>query len=198
MLTMLKNWKGSITVDGVEYTSIDQFTTNFKPGQKDIHIVLHPVKMSANTTVVKPESVEDKKEYRITVKQYMTKKSSPEFDFMAKWNNDNPMPFRTMTGTVEKETKGMVYMKLHGDMWAEKISVCMCCGRALTNPVSQYFGIGPECGHHNYVNPFDSKEELKAAVDAYKKELRKVTWEGWIIRSSIISKEVVGKNVDSE
>lgn len=122
---------------------------------------------------------------RITVKQYMTKKATPEFDFMARWNNDNPMPLRTMVGTVEKETRGMVYMKLHGDMYAEKMCTCMKCGRTLTNPVSQYFGIGPECGGHNYVNPFNSEEELKEAVASYRKQLQEVTWEGWIIKSAI-------------
>ena len=128
---------------------------------------------------------------RITVKSYMTKKATPEFDFMLRWNNDNPMPLRTMVGTVEKETKGMVYMKLHGDIYAEKICTCMKCGRALTNPVSQFFGIGPECGGHNYVNPFNSDAELKAAVSVYKAQLQKIKWSGWIIKSAITEKEEI-------
>ena len=126
---------------------------------------------------------------RITVKNYMTKPATPEFDFMAKWNNNNPMPLRTMVGEVVKETRGMVYMKLHGDIYAEKICVCMKCERPLTNPISQYFGIGPECGGHNYINPFDTEEELKEAVKSYRAQLQNITWSGWIIKSAIIDSE---------
>lgn len=132
----------------------------------------------------------------ITVKQYMTKKATPEFDFMEKWNHNNPMPLRTMVGEVEKETRGMVYMKCHGEIYADKICTCMKCGRPLTNPVSQYFGIGPECGQHGYVNPFDSVEELQAAVASYKAEIRNITWEGWIIKSAIIDSEIYGEETE--
>lgn len=181
MFAQLQSWNGSLDINGTHYDSIDVLKTFKFDDLETIHIKLYP----RQKTAVKNDC-EALQEYRITVKQYMTKKATPEFDFMQKWNNDIPMPFRTMTGTVVKETRGMVYMKLHGDIWAEKIHRCMKCGKVLTNPVSQYFGIGPECGGHNYVNPFNTDAELKAAVDSYKKELQNVTWEGWIIRSSII------------
>ena len=32
--------------------------------------------------------------YTIEVKSYMTKKSEGDFDFMKKFNEDNPMPYR--------------------------------------------------------------------------------------------------------
>lgn len=134
-----------------------------------------------------PESVPDDA-CMITVKQYMTKKSSPGFDFMSKWNNDIPMPLMTMVGTVEKETPGMVYMKLHGDMPVKSMEFCMKCGRQITNPVSKYFGMGPECGGHNYVNPFGSDTRLLEEVNKYRTQyLQKITWEGWIIKSAITS-----------
>ena len=130
--------------------------------------------------------------YRVTVRQYMTKQSTPDFDFMKKWNNDVPMLLRTMAGTIEKETNGMYYMKLHADTSFSNMQYCMKCGKPITNPVSQFFGMGPECGGHNYVNPFDSEEELKATVDAYKKNvLGKITWSGWIIKSAITKMEEV-------
>lgn len=135
--------------------------------------------------------------YKIEVKKYMLKKATPEFDFMAKWNNDNPMPLKIMVGTVEKETRGMVYMKLHGDILSEKTFRCIKCGKPLTNPVSQYFGIGPECGGHNYVNPFDTEEQLKAAVADYKVKLNNITWEGWIIKSAITNQEFL-EEVESD
>ena len=187
MMTMLKNWNGKVQVNGTDYADINSaILANFRVGDP-IHIVLYPQGYKAEnkqTASVKTENTKQK-EYRITVRQYMTKKASPEFDFMAKWNNDVPMPYRTMTGVKVKETRGMVYMKLHGDIWQERITTCMCCGKLLTNPVSQYFGIGPECGGHGYVNPFDDDEQLKEAVADMKKKLINVTWEGWIIKSAI-------------
>ena len=103
-----------------------------------------------------------------------------------KCNNDVPMPLRTMVGTIEQETNGMYYMKLHADTSFSNMQYCMKCGKPITNPVSQYFGMGPECGCHNYVNPFETTEQLKEAVENYKKEyLSKITWEGWVIKRSI-------------
>lgn len=189
MLELLKSWKGAVEIDGTEYEDIGHALNACKTlsNVSSIKLYAHARRSSQRIT----DALNSKSEYRVTVKQYMTKEASPEFDFMAKWNNNNPMPLRTMIGTVEKETRGMVYMKLHGDIYAEKICTCMKCGRPLTNPVSQFFGIGPECGGHNYVNPFDSEEELKAAVSAYKAQLQKITWEGWIIKSAIIEREEI-------
>ena len=188
MINILQNWKGSFEINGVFYKDFDDVTSRFQAVDGEIHIVLHPKGATAvneANTSVKQQVVDKPQEYRITVKKYMTQPSDPGFDFMAKWNNDNPMPLRTMTGIKVKETPGMVYMKLHGDIWATRICTCMKCGKRLTNPVSQYFGIGPECGGHNYVNPFDDDEQLKEAVEQYKAQLQKITWEGWIIKSAI-------------
>lgn len=187
MLTMLKDWKGTVEINGSEYTDIASAISRFKATETSTHIILRPVR---NTQVNDAGSnVKSAQEYRITVKQYMTKKASPEFDFMEKYNHNIPMPLRTMIGTVERETRGMVYMKLHGDIYADVICNCMKCGRVITNKVSQYFGMGPECGGHNYVNPFSSEEELKQAVSSYKKQLQSITWEGWVIKSSILESE---------
>lgn len=192
MLTMLKDWNGAIDIGDTHYENVQDAISDFKRTSEQIHIVLHSAKKNAserNTERQSIESVQSVQQYKITVKKYMTKPATPEFDFMAKWNNNNPMPLRTMIGTIEKETRGMVYMNLHGDIYAEKICTCMKCGRVLTNPVSQFFGIGPECGGHNYVNPFNSEAELKEAVSAYRAQLQKIQWSGWIIKSSITEKE---------
>lgn len=194
MLTMLKDWKGAIDIGDKHYENVQDAINDFKTFNADMHIVLHSAKKNASQSVTerqRVESVQSVQQYKITVKKYMTQKGSPSFDFMTKWNKDVPMPLRTMIGTVEKETRGMVYMKLHGDIYAEKICTCMKCGRVLTNPVSQFFGIGPECGGHNYVNPFNSDAELKAAVNAYRMQLQDIKWEGWIIKSSILEKEEI-------
>ena len=190
MLSMLKDYKGSIEINGEKYDSVKTALKRFKSDSDTITI-----KLSSNRTESVKSSVrasETHTQKKITVKQYMTRKATDDFDFMKTWNDDNPMPLRTMIGTVEKETRGMVYMKLHADITEEKTQRCLCCGRPITNPVSQYFGMGPECGGHNYINPFYSKEELENAVKDYRENvLRNITWEGWIIKSAIISEEEV-------
>ena len=195
MLNILKNWKGSVEVNGKLYNSIaDVNPADLPEFSKDVCIRLYaenekPIQSLPERSTTVSERA-DKQEYRVTVRKYMTRKSNGDFDFMLKWNNDVPMPMMIMTGTKEKETKGMVYMNLHGDV-IDNTSVCMCCGRELTNPVSRYFGIGPECGGHNYVNPFNSDEELKAAVDEMRTKLRAVKWSGWIIKGAITREEEV-------
>ena len=192
MLTLLKNWKGPVEINGTLYDSINAVNLADIKTLGEINIkLLHTEKIENKGNTSENRAI-DVTEYQITVKRYMTQKASATFDFMEKWNNNIPMPLRTMVGTVEKETRGMVYMKLHGDIIEERVCTCMKCGRVLINPVSQYFGIGPECGGHNYVHPFNTDEELKAAVDAYKKQLRNIKWEGWVIKSAITErKEVV-------
>lgn len=190
MYSLLKNWKGAVEINDKHYTSIGDATSDFKSVSDTMHIKLYSATRKRKETQ-SDASESDSKEYRITVKRYMTEKASPGFDFMLKWNNDVPMPLRTMIGTVDKETRGMVHMTLHGDIYAQKICTCMKCGRQLRNPVSQFFGIGPECGGHNYVNPFNSEEELKEAVAEYKRKLQNVKWSGWIIKSAITEKEEV-------
>ena len=190
MIRTLQNWKGKVAVNGQDYDDIASAISAFKPGNGAICIKLYPkqdtaVKIENTAPGTDAGTINKTGELRITVKKYMTEKASPNFDFMLKWNNNIPMPLRTMTGKVLQETKGMVKMQLHGDIWAKKICTCMCCGRQLTNPVSQYFGIGPECGGHNYTNPFNSNEELQEAVSEYKKKLQATTWEGWVIKSAI-------------
>ena len=136
-------------------------------------------RQQAETTPTAGDGVE----YKIQVKKYMTEPGTPQFDFMSKWNNDIPMPFVIMSGIIEKETRGMYYMKLHGK--AEKTSICMCCGRRLTHPVSMLYGLGPECGQHAYINPFESEDELNEHLDEVYQKISDVKWEGWVIKSSI-------------
>lgn len=184
MLTLIQNWKGAVEIDGSRFDGVDQVTIGNFTDLSRVSIKLLP---KQQTSSIRDGKSVESDEYVITVKQYMTKKASPEFDFMAKWNDDVPMPLRTMVGTKVKETRGMVYMKLHGDIVSTQMQCCMRCGRPITNKVSQYFGMGPECGGHNYINPFNTEAELKEAVDGYKQKLQQITWEGWIIKSAILS-----------
>lgn len=195
MVTMIQNWRGAVEVNGTVYDSIEAASDAFKSFSGEWHIRLLPAVVKANTAQKsdgfrrsavaeqKPEADVHEDEVRITVKAYMTRTSEPGFDFMQKWNNDNPMPLRTMVGYTIKETRGMRYMKLHGMGLAEVC--CMRCGRRLTHPVSRHYGIGPECMTKlGIVADIDD-------VDAIKEKLEKVEWTGWVIKSAIIDEEEV-------
>ena len=188
MLKLIESWRGAVEVDGVKYDSIQALTSSSKTFSDKVHIVLHASakNVTEKRTASEKQSVEtstDRTEYRITVKKYMTQPASIGFDFMQKWNNNKPMPMRTMQGTIEKETRGMVYMNLHG--FGQKTITCTCCGKELTNPISRYYGIGPIClGKLGIVNAIDDIESIK-------EQLEKIKWSGWIIKSSITEKEEI-------
>lgn len=127
------------------------------------------------------------KKFKIEVKPWMMQKSSEGFDFMLKFNNDTPMPLKIMYGYKIDETKGMVKLVLNGDLREKITQRCMMCGKVINNPISQFFGLGPICGGHNYTNPFDNEEDLKAAVDAFRTKLVNTKWTGWVAKSAILS-----------
>lgn len=188
-LEILKNaiseWNGELVVDS---NVINADTIDFT---KSISVRLNPIadtqpiiSQSQDTQetvkIVPKTSVTDMidgNNYRISVRSYMTKKASLEFDFMAKWNNDNPMPLATMSGTVVKQTKGMVYMVLHGE--ALPIVRCMRCGKTLSNPISRKYGLGVEC-----IQKVGIVADIND-VDDISEQLQKIVWEGWIIKSAI-------------
>lgn len=176
MLTMLKEWKGDIEINGEKVDDLSRF----KPVSGQIHIKLLPKVKNENLTrnSALQTHFKESTEYKITVKQYMTRKASPEFDFMAKWNNDNPMPMRTMIGWVEKETPGMVYMHLKGKATDREVT-CMRCGKTLTNPISKKYGIGPEC-----MSKIGFNGDIED-VDGAREKIAEIEWSGWIIKSAI-------------
>lgn len=190
MFSMLKGWNGQIEVNGVMYEN-GATLPHIAPGSP-FKVVLHS---KATTSPQKgkesPQKVSEGADrgsnsptrYKIMVKPYMTRHASPDFDFMEKWNNDKPMPLRIMEGTIEKETRGMVYMHLKG--LAIPTINCLCCGKELTHPVSRYYGIGPVCL---------SKIGIAADIDDVeniKEQLVNVEWKGWVIKSAIIEKEEI-------
>lgn len=186
-LVNMFNWEGELEINGTRYKSVIDIPKDIQI-DSDTTVLLIP-----NETVSAGQNTQaSDTEYRVTVRKYMTNKATPTFDFMAKWNNNVPMPLMTMIGTIEKETPGMYYMHLRADTSFTTVDRCMNCGKVITNPVSKYFGMGPECGRHNYVNPFNSEDELNEAVNTYKREvLSKITWSGWVIKSAITKLEVM-------
>ena len=183
MITMLKDWKGKVQIDDTLYDNVSTIKNKALKGQ--IHIKLLPLTQNHSTNENTKVQIEDVKsgDVRITVKPYMCKKATPEFDFMTRWNNDTPMPMRTMQGKKIKETPGMVYMQLHAQ-GLETIT-CLRCGKTLTNPISRHYGIGPECmSKLGIVADIDD-------VDNIKEKLVDITWEGYVIKSSILEEEEV-------
>lgn len=186
MLELLKDWQGAVEINGTKYENIGSFISSNNKLSGAIDIKLYsPVKAAAPEAVKQDiEHAEEEVEYRITVKQYMTKKADDRFDFMKKWNNDNPMPLRTMVGKVTKQTKGMVYMQLRGQ--AEATCTCLRCGRPLSNPVSRHYGIGPECMEKLGMIRMDIED-----IEGISQKLTEVSWEGWIIKSAILEQEEI-------
>lgn len=194
----LLNVNQPIKVNGQIFPDSKSAWETFKDYQGELTIVLNfkqDIKsvQTGRTQCEKPNVTEvtkaNEKEYRIKVRQYMTRKSSPEFDFMKKFNNDNPMPMRVMVGKVLQETKGMVKMELHGR--PEPSSYCLHCGKTLTHPVSLLYGIGPICGQHFHVNPLEDESQLDAYMEVLKEKMNEIRWTGWIIKSAIEEKEVI-------
>lgn len=178
-MSVFDNWQGTIEINGSQHTDINDVT-----GAVSIHLFPRGYqRQEEHKSVVK--TMTDSDTFLVKVRAWMTKESTPDFDFIDKFNKGIPMPFRVMVGTVDKETEKMYHMSLHGDIVQEVSQTCMCCGKPITNDVSKYFGMGPVCGHHNYVNPFETREELKKAVGEYRARLQKVVWEGWIPKSAI-------------
>lgn len=123
-------------------------------------------------------------EYIIRVKRWMTEETTNDsFDFMRHWNKNIPMPMRVMRGRVLSETRGMLYMELRA--CPLKTDYCMRCGKPLSHPVSKLYGLGPECGGHYHINPFNTEEELQEAIKEVRQKLNNVTWTGWIAKSGV-------------
>lgn len=192
MLDLLLDYKGSLEVNGKTYSSVQAAIKDLGKysGTLEVKLNSNNLTLEDSEAQVKPKNYEDTI-YQVKVKQYMTKPASSDFDFHRKWNNDIPMPLRVMVGKVIDETPGMLKMELHGEIVGEITPVCMKCGKSLSNKVSQYFGMGPECGGHNYIHPFESDEELKAAIADQNKKLMDIKWTGWIIKKAIEYKEEI-------
>lgn len=208
MLNLL-NWDRPIRVNGVVYPSATDALEALEDYTGEIIVELNWEKAQPVHTVVADEKTaerqvsagemgsqtsKDGKLWRITVRQYMTRKGDKDFRFHEERNNGIPMPMRTMVGEILDETRGLVKMRLRGAIMSKPMSSCMVCGRTITHPVSLLYGIGPECGKHYHINPFSTEEELRAYYDSLKRKVEEVTWEGWIIKSAILEKVEVRYN----
>jgi len=166
-------------------TTIEELLAGASDGQ-EITVVFKGVREEPEqkSLFISGDAMRTGREYIVKAKRWMTQASKDDgFDFMRHWNNNVPMPLRIMKGRVLKETRGMIYMELKACVM--ETDCCMKCGKTLTHPVSRLYGLGPECGGHFHINPFNTEEELQAALDEVKQKLESVTWSGWIAKSGV-------------
>lgn len=119
MISLLKSWQGTFVINNNSYDSLNKLNLADIARNGEINIKLLPKeKVVDNANVVKLEPTSNFA--IVTVKKYMTKKSTPSFEFMKKWNNDIPMLSIRMRGEKLQETRGMIKMKLEdeeGNKW---------------------------------------------------------------------------------
>jgi len=182
MLEFLSNYTGTIYIND-EQVSAKDFSQKLENSADEITITLLPKNyIDCNKNNYETET----EEIVFYVKPWMTEKSNPEFQFMAIWNNDTPMPLRYMGGTIEKETSRMYYVSLHG---IDKPPIfCARCGRTLLNPISKEIGVGPECASKLGINPeiFLMQTVDSNKIKQIKGGLRNITWEGWLPKTAIL------------
>lgn len=177
-----------MNINGEDCTDVEALIKSIETGEP-VNIMLKAVvakKEEHSQSQVRMLTANDmrvNRSYLIKVRQYMTKPASPDFEFQAKWNGNVPMPFRVMQGRVLKETRGMLMMDCHAVPL--ETDACMRCGRPLSHPVSRLYGVGPECGGHAHINPFETEQELYAALDEVKQKLSEIKWRGWVVKSAI-------------
>lgn len=108
---------------------------------------------------------------RITIKPWYAQK------------NNYPV---SIDGDIQVETPKAILFKGHGSI--DGPVICMRCGQDLTDPISQYMGIGPICCKHWGLPRPDQISESER--DALKEQLRiKTTIEEWIPKSVIVKQE---------
>ena len=166
-------------------TTLEDIITKAREGD-EVTVIFRAVekKTEERPLHISGESMRKGHEYIVKVKKWMTEPTSNSgFDFMYHWNKNIPMPLRVMRGRVLSETRGMVYMELRA--CPLKTDYCMRCGKPLTHPVSRLYGLGPECGGHYHINPFNTEEELQNAIQEVRQKLYDVSWTGWIAKSGV-------------
>lgn len=185
MECVLRNINRPMLINNEPIANLDEVITKINDGEY-VEVELKPVQTTSQQEqnqgqvhMLTSNDMRVNHTYIIKVSSQMTK----QFDFNLRWNNNIPMPFRIMKCRVLKETRGMLMI----DCWAVplKVDVCMRCGKPLTHPVSRLYGVGPECGAHTYINPFETEQELYASLEDVNKKLNSIKWIGWIMKSEI-------------
>lgn len=96
----------------------------------------------------------------------------------------NPVPLRTMKVVqVVRRTEKAIMVKLQGT--PSPSGECMHCGREITNPTSLHFGIGSTCiQKYPHLLATINEHDIEKSYQRLKEEMHKITWEGWLPKSS--------------
>lgn len=194
MFELLQNFKGSVVVNDITFASIKEAEEHFKDYVGGLRILLKPnnVIKYDNNTETSSTSTSTKQSsdiYRVEVKSYMSRPFEEGF-FLAKMNK-SPMPYLIMVGSIISQTEKMVKMDLHVDLNYDTSVKCIRCGRVLTNPISQYLHIGPECGASEHMRLLNSGISIDEVRNRLQDSLKDVHWVGWIPKSAIVSAEKI-------
>ena len=82
MLSMLKNYKGNVEINGVHYASIDEAISHYTVRNGSVSIrLINKRDLPRDRKPINPEPINVEK--KITVKAYMTRPATVDFDFMA-------------------------------------------------------------------------------------------------------------------
>jgi hypothetical protein len=186
MFELLKDYHGSLVINGKEFDTVKEAKEFFQSYKGGLTIILNKTHVQSDNTNRKlVHTIDDQMTYLVTVRKYMT--TYDKSFFLHKMNHQGPMPYMTMYGHKLEETKGLVKMELWADISATQITTCMRCGRPLSNPISQLLGLGPECGAAEHMALISSGIDVEKVREEFRKTLQKVTWVGWIVKSAINS-----------
>lgn len=99
--------------------------------------------------------------------------------------SEKPVPFRTMRVVkIKRETPKAICVILQGTPLPQ--SECVHCGRKITHPQSLHFGIGSTCiTKYPELLAIVNYDEIEKSYENLKSSMEKITWEGWLPRSSI-------------
>ena len=196
MLEILGNYTGPLVINGKNFKNkrdAEEFLNNYKGG---VTITLggEPSLFNSNTAFEKPvvESNRNKNNevwYELEVKRYMTNYNSSFF--LNSLNEQGPMPFIIMIGKKLEESQKMVKMECYPEIRNTRQTRCIKCGRTLFDEVSQYMGIGLECGFEKYRKQIQSGEEPEIVQISINQELKKFKWVGWIIKDAIMKLNII-------
>lgn len=186
MFELLKDYTGSLTVNNKKFESVEDARRAFSDYKGGLTIILNPA-IDGNSTIKK--DIDKDTIYQITVRKYMTNYGS-DF-FLNGMNKQGPMPYITMVGQKLSETEKLVKMKCWVELSTQRVSTCIRCGRPLTNPISQYLSLGPECGAAEHMKLIQNGVSVDLVRKQLQEKLNKITWTGWIIKTAIKDVKVI-------
>lgn len=112
MINILKEHTGGLIYNGQNYNNVENVLNELKEDEP-FDIVLLPGKKSNI--------------YYFLFKDWMLVKSTKEFDFMRRFNNDIPIPLNKMRGYIIEETPAMYKVSLNEDqlyLWEGWVPKC--------------------------------------------------------------------------